>query len=194
MLLVSLHLPKTAGTSFGSVLKTHFGNSLLRDYADVPINTPPFERNQAAMQAAVDNAEADWSGIECIHGHFLPVKYLLLAARRELKFVTWMRDPVERVLSHYYFWRRGYDPATAPPLHRKVVEEDWPLERFCLSDELKDLYRQFLWGFAADNFDFIGITEFFDEDFAYFSKAYLGTEVDAERLNVGDGKARSARS
>ena len=130
MLLVSLHLPKTAGTSFGSALKTRFGNALLRDYADVPINTPPFERNKAAMQAALDNAEADWSGIECIHGHFLPVKYLLLAARRELKFVTWLRDPVERVLSHYDFWRRGYDPATAPPLHRKVVEENWPLERF----------------------------------------------------------------
>ena len=51
---------------------------------------------------------------------------------------------------------------------------------------MKDLYRQFLWGFALDNFDFIGITEFFDEDFAYFRQAHLGTEVDAERLNVGD--------
>jgi hypothetical protein len=67
-----------------------------------------------------------------------------------------------------------------------MVEEQWSLERFCLSDEMKDFYRQFLWGFPLNNFEFIGITEFYDEDFAYFRERYLGTNVEAERLNVSD--------
>src|SRR4030065_365461 len=104
----------------------HFGPKLLKDYDDLPINTPQYERNKAALLASLHNGEADkFAGVECIHGHFLPLKYLLLSVKRELKFITWMRDPVERILSHFFYWKRNYDSATAPILHRKVIEEDW---------------------------------------------------------------------
>jgi hypothetical protein len=185
-MIISVHFPKTAGTSFGVALETRFGPAFLRDYADFPINTHEYERNKAALQAALSNAERDFTGVECIHGHFLPVKYLLLATKREVRFVTWMRHPVERVLSHYYFWRRSYDPETAPILHRKVIEENWTLEQFCLSPQMKDLYEKFLWGFSIETFDFIGITEFYDDDFTYFSKRYLGLNIEIKRLNMGD--------
>jgi len=184
--LISLHLPKTAGTSFVADLEQHFGGKLLRDYADLPMNTLQYERNKAALQASLCNAEKSFEGIECIHGHFLPVKYLLLATKREVKFVTWMRNPVERVLSHYFFWKRSYDPATAPSLHRKVIEEDWSIERFCLGPEVRDLYAQFLWGFPIEYFDFIGITEFYEDDHEYFARHYIQTPVTPKRLNVGD--------
>ena len=185
-MIISVHLPKTAGTSFGMALESHFGTSFLKDYADFPINTPEFERNKAALQAALSNAEKDFTEVECIHGHFLPVKYLLMATKREVRFVTWMRNPVERIVSHYFFWRRAYDPETVPTLHRKVIEENWTLEQFCLSPLLKDLYGKFLWGFSIENFDFIGITEFYNEDFPYFSRRYLGVDLEIKRLNTGD--------
>jgi hypothetical protein len=192
-MIVSVHFPKTAGTSFGMALEARFGASFLRDYADLPINTPEYERNKAALQAALSNAEKDFVGVECIHGHFLPVKYLLVATKREVRFVTWMRHPVERVLSHYFFWKKTYDAETAPRLHRKVIEENWTLEQFCLSPELKDLYGKFLWGFSIENFDFIGITEFYHDDFRYFSKRYLGVDLEIKRLNLGDREGSEYR-
>jgi hypothetical protein len=186
-MLISVHLPKTAGTSLLKSLQSHYGDALLTVYGDMPINTPPFERNKAALLASIHNAEAaKFSGTECIHGHFLPLKYLLLSLKQDLKFITWLRDPVERVLSHFYYWKRYYDPATAPRLHRKMVEEDWSAERFCLSAELQNLYGQFFWGFPLEYFDFIGITEYYSEDLSYFSRKYLGTALEVHIENVGD--------
>lgn len=188
-MIISVHIPKTAGTSFAKALEAHFGSGLLQDYADLPTNTPQYERNRAALLASVQNAESDdLAGVECIHGHFLPLKYLLLSLKKDLRFITWMRDPVERVLSHFYYLKSFYDPSTAPDLHRKIIEEDWSVERFCLSIELKNLYSQFLWGFPLEYFDFIGITEFYDEDLSYFSRQYLNTDLESHRVNVGKSK------
>lgn len=187
-LIVSVHLPKTAGTSFGNALHAHFRSRLLKDYSDFPINSPPPERNRAALEAGLRNAKIDLSEVACIHGHFLPIKYLLLAQTREVKFVTWMRNPVERILSHFYEWKKTYTPSS-PPLHRRIVEEDWSVERFCLGPELRNLYWQFLWGFPIDYFDFIGITEFYEDDLAYFGRRYLGGDVKARHLNAGENNA-----
>jgi hypothetical protein len=186
-LIISVHLPKTAGTSFAAALDTRFRTRFLRDYSDFPINTPQPERNRAALQASLRNAESDFADVACIHGHFLPIKYLLLVHKREVKFVTWMRHPVERVLSHFYHWKRSYSPRS--PLHRRVVEEDWSIERFCLGSEVRNLYWQFLWGFPIHYFDFIGITEFYEDDLAYFSQHYLGAYMQAKRLNIRNHSA-----
>jgi hypothetical protein len=180
-------MPKTAGRSFAAALEQNFGAAMWRDYAYLPINIPPYERNKAALQNGLYNADRDFQGIECIHGHFLPIKYLLLADRRKISFVAWLRNPVDRILSHYYFWkRRKIDPETAPPLRRKMIEEEWSLERFCLGPELRNLYCQFLYGFPLEYFSFVGITEFYDDDLASFAEHYMRSSVRPERRNVGN--------
>lgn len=187
-MLISVHLPKTAGTSFIKSLQGHFGGALLSVYGDMPINTPPFERNKAALQESIHNAETTrFFGIECIHGHFLPLKYLLLGCKMDLKFITWLRDPIERLLSHYYYWKRHYDPENAPSLHRRVVEENWSVERFCLSSELQNLYGQFFWGFPLEYFDFIGITEYFSEDLSWLSRQ-LNVSLEMHIENIGNNE------
>lgn len=185
-MIISVHLPKTAGTSFAAALEHHFGAKLLRDYVDLPINTPQYDRNRKALQNSLCNAEKELRDTECIHGHFLPVKYLLLSNKRKISFVTWMRNPVERVLSHYHFWKRSFSPETAPPLHKRVIEEKWSLERFCLGAELKNIYFQFLYGFPLEYFSFVGISEFYDDDFAFFAEHYLESFIEPKKLNVGN--------
>ena len=191
-MIISVHIPKTAGTSFAKNLEAYFRAGLLKDYDDLPTNTPQYERNRAALLASVHNAETDQlTGVACIHGHFLPLKYLLLSVKKDLRFITWMRNPVERVLSHYHYLKSFYDPATAPTLHRKMIEEEWSVERFCLAPELQNLYGQFLWGFPLEYFDFIGITEYYDEDLAYFSGQYLNTNLEPHRENMGKNEGGS---
>jgi hypothetical protein len=185
-MMISVHLPKTAGVSFSNALEDIFGQALLKDYEDYPINTDPYQRKLAALKASIEYGEIDFAHVPCVHGHFLPLKYLLLAERRKLTFVTWMRHPVQRLLSHYFYWRRSYSPDTAKVLHRRVVEEDWSLEKFCLSPELANLYSQFLWGFPLEMFSFIGITEHYKEDLKFFSNRYLDNDLGYYEENVGD--------
>ncbi|NQX90231.1 MAG: hypothetical protein HRT77_16395, partial [Halioglobus sp.] len=133
----------------------------------------------------VADKPADYQHIGCIHGHFLPLKYLLLADARPTVFITWMRDPIERLVSHYHYWYAVYDPDSTDtrPLHRRVVEEQWSLEQFCLSDAMRNLYSQLLWGFPLERFDFIGITEHYADDLSAFSQAFLGRELPARVRN-----------
>ena len=40
-MIISVHLPKTAGKSFEAALRTRFEGALLEDYGTFPMNTPP---------------------------------------------------------------------------------------------------------------------------------------------------------
>lgn len=183
-MIISVHMPKTAGCSFGVRLREHFGERMLCDYSDFPINTPPAIRTQKALQDAIVNETRDFASYDCIHGHFLPAKYRPLR-RRGANFVVWLRDPLSRMVSHYNHWKRTYEATSAPALHRKVVEDNWSLDRFCFAEELRNFYAQFLWSFPLSQFDFVGITEHFDEDLAFFSRHYLGSDFPvAPRENV----------
>jgi hypothetical protein len=189
--LVSLHLPKTAGTGFGALLREAFGISLREDYAAPPMQFAPRQRQWRAVRDGWRLRGAWPPGLRAVHGHFLPVHYRVALAGRPAHFITWLREPVERLVSHYHYWRHDYagdDPAQ--PLRNRILAEDWSLERFCLGPELRDLYRQYLWGFAPRRFAFIGLTEHYDQDLARFARDWLGrAPAPAERVNAGPPRA-----
>lgn len=193
-MIISIHLPKTAGSSFSASLESHFGTKFLKDtngalgYKESDTTLlPQYERYKKTIEASLRIVEMDLSRVECIHGHIYAIKYLLLGYKRDAKFVTWMRNPVDRVISQYQFWKKHSSPPTSA-LHQKVIEENWSLERFCLGPELRNIYGEMLWGFPLEYFDFIGITEFYEDDFNYFARHYLDSHMNAQMLNVGDNK------
>lgn len=184
-MLVSIHMPKTAGLSFRAALEEHFGSRFRHDYQDYPLAQPAELRRQQARAWSEAARRDDFSEVDCVHGHFLPLKYLGLAETQPCTFVTWLREPVARLMSHYHYWQRSYNPESGltSPLHRRVVEEKWSLEQFCLASELRNVYSEFLWGFPAERLDFIGITEFFEEDLRYFSQQVLRNKLKPHTLN-----------
>ena len=184
MTLISLHLPKTGGTSFKASLMTHFGDRYRDDYNDLAMSQSRLDRFRAALVAGEAIAVQGLDNIECVHGHFMPVKYQRLDAKRHLTFVTWMREPVARMLSHYDYWRENYDETTASPHHRQFIEEGWTLEQFCLSEQFRNIYTQYLWGFPLERFAFVGITEYYREDMLEFSERFLSTSLPPRYLNV----------
>ena len=181
--IISLHLPKTAGTSFVYTLKNYFGEKIFLDYSDLPISISIQARAKSAIQKSLEIADSGLLGWKCVHGHFLPFKYLLLSTHTKLHFITWMRHPLYRAISHYNYWQKTYDPRTSLPHQKKVIEGCWSLEDFCFSNEYRNLYSQYLWGFPLEYFKFIGVTEFFDEDFKFFTKKWLSIDVKPTRLN-----------
>lgn len=185
-MLVSVHLPKTAGSSFAALLAQYFGDTLRLDYADTPLH---YSRKAVCWRAWRHTLTAGrkvsrgghvlaQDNMACIHGHFLPFKYRYLMP--EAQFVTWMRDPVTRLRSHYDFWRREYNPDTAGRLHRQMMAQDWSFERFALGPELRNIYARFLWRFPLSEFAFVGVFEHLEEDTAYFIERVLDERRDTE--------------
>ncbi len=102
-MIISLHTPKTGGNSFRNVLQFHFGDRLFLDYGDFPIN----KNLQCRTADAIEKGkEIELRKLEirqrfqCIHGHFLARKYAAFMGNEHVKFVTWLRDPLERLASH----------------------------------------------------------------------------------------------
>lgn len=184
MKFISVHLPKTAGSSFRSSLEVLFGDRLHKDYQGSGIALSSLERNRKILTESLTLPKENPKSFDCIHGHFPPAKYLLLNDIEPLTFITWMREPIARMISHYNYWQRAYDSEKSAPHHKQVIEENWSLEEFCLNERFRNIYSKYLWGFPLEYFDFIGITEHYEKDFRYFTKKYFNTELPIKRENA----------
>ncbi len=193
-MIVSLHTPKAGGSSFKVLLQNHFKTQFKSDYSDTPFNTEKSLRQLDAIKfdkkfRLYKKSLYQLKGVECIHGHFLPYKYNSLFGNKNVNFITWLRDPIERMASHYYYWQRAYDKNKSLNFHKQVVEQKWSLEKFCFSEEVRNFYDQFLWKCPIDNFSFVGILEHYSEDCKYFAKIFLDkSEIEVPNKNANPNK------
>ncbi len=186
-------MPKTAGTSFAVALRQHFGDALAEDYDMHPFSRPRVRREWEAVRAGLAARGRLPDHVRAIHGHFLPVKYAIAQRGRDVRFVTWLRDPVERMVSHYQYWKRySHRASPAQPLRHRVLRQDWSMERFCLGPEMRNFYHQFLWCFAPERFAFIGITEHYQDDLARFAQAFLGADAPVAYGRINPERATDA--
>lgn len=88
-LLISLHIPKTAGTSFRSILTDWFGERLHNHYPGWPT---PLTRTDGQADA-------------CVHGHFTRRNNSAIHQYYPDadQFITVMRDPFDRAISEWRF-------------------------------------------------------------------------------------------
>ncbi len=156
--LVSLHIPKTAGTSFRNILKAVYGEE----------QVVRFDINRFV---AVENEEFTDkklpSHIRVIHGHFPYNKLMeLVAIPQGVPVITWLRDPVERVISNYYYLSKI--------LREELNEEEKDLnilakmqktllEYVCAAPN-QNRMSSFLQGSSLEDFFFIGITDHYADD------------------------------
>ena len=82
-MIILLHFSKTIGSSFKKSLKEQFGNHLLEDNSDLPINAPVLNGKMAALARCIFNGIRNFDGGDCIHGHFLPLKYLIVGYKQD---------------------------------------------------------------------------------------------------------------
>jgi len=104
-MIISVHIPKTAGTSFGERLEGAFGSRLLRDYGDFPEVGIARPMALAADDKTARRIEIS-HGYDVIHGHFRADKYADLFS--EAKIIAFFRDPYHQAIS-------GYDNAMRRP-------------------------------------------------------------------------------
>lgn len=96
--LIFIHIHKTAGTTFHDVVQKHFRQD------QILFLHGTFDLSDCA--ASIQAAQAERSErIEYIAGHFPFGLHKHLGC--EQNYVTFLRDPVERVFSHYHFLRQA---------------------------------------------------------------------------------------
>ncbi|HVU16377.1 MAG TPA: sulfotransferase [Candidatus Didemnitutus sp.] len=139
-MILSIHIPKTAGIRFRDLLRERFGAGLILHYYHI---------TDATGQVLAGVPEA----AECVHGTFRADA--LLKRFPQAQLITWVRDPVDRVISSYYHRLRGSDSAVdgvEPPRELSLAEyADHPLVR-------NEMTRFFGARRPAD-FLFVGIVE-----------------------------------
>jgi hypothetical protein len=181
-LIVSVHVPKTGGVSFREVLARLAGDRLVLDYADRPL--APRSRWQAWRERR-RRAELP-PGTRVVHGHFVAAKYW--RSHPEGRFVTWFRDPVERLASHYFYWQREPDPEH--PTCRRLHSERLSLRAFAALPEMRDVHARLLGGVPVEAFAFVGLTEHFEAGMELFRRLFCPElELGAGRRNVNPARS-----
>jgi hypothetical protein len=97
---VFLHIQKTAGTSIVDLAREAYGSNDVTSHGDFTL--PP--KNLDELLDAQGSSPASFSNRRFISGHF-GYDYASFFMKQRYSF-TFLRDPIERVLSFYYFCRQ----------------------------------------------------------------------------------------
>ena len=174
-LMISLHIPKTGGQSFMRVLESLTPHGFIPDYENRPISPDAVLRRikqfrtDMARMALVTEQLRDREGPVIVHGHFISGKYRSVFPGAQ--FLTWLREPVERVCSHYAYWARFRKLKTGEG-HAKMLT----LEEFAAQENRQNIQSRFLAHTRLDGFDFLGITDQFERSLRLFA-AWSATEL-----------------
>jgi hypothetical protein len=173
-LIVLVHVPKTAGTTLAQLLRYHYRGGGFKGAGNA------FTRPDETEERLRKIAEAP--EIHATAGH---VTFGLAAELlpRDARFVTILRDPVERTLSHYHFLRQSKQGGGLVPPWLPRHEEELRLER-CFEPRSyipEDVQTRMLCGLVSpydelpadaldlakrnlrERFAYVGTTERFDE-------------------------------
>lgn len=177
--IISSHIPRTGGNLFRNVLYDIFGARaanvnvrdrvlydekyftkkedflLYEDYGDHPT------WNKYELTPSVDTKH-----FQCIHGHFRLGKYSDLSSH---KLVTWLRNPIDRLISEYYFLKSS--PSHHNPIQNKIIEEELSLYEYCELEFSKNIYGKYIEG-NFEKINFIGITESYNDSLKKFEKMF----------------------
>jgi hypothetical protein len=154
-MVVSVHVPKSAGTSFRRILGEICGARIWDNYGTI------FSRDRARPELVP-------KGVRFIHGHFLADAFDDLFPDRRL--VTWVRHPVERLVSNYHHFIRAPDMRDA--CCRELHERALGLRQFADLGWMRNETSRYLAQKPVEDFAFVGIAEHFHESIQNFCRIF----------------------
>jgi hypothetical protein len=186
-MLISCHIPKTAGLSFATALSEAFGEGFLWDRSQETIVSAMYEENRVPAERIPIRWLCRYKppskrNAECIHGHFPLGKYLLWAFDRKNIFIVWLREPLQWRISLYYFLKQNY-PHPSDKYLNSLFDNNCDLEKFCTDPTFDDYQSRYLARFPRRRIDFIGVTENYASDLAYISRHILRRNLSFCKIN-----------
>lgn len=182
-MVISVHIPKTAGTTFRSYLRAIYGRHLCCDYGQ----SNPMTHGLIARSLYADTGPkppenlrqaCHKKGIKCIHGHFHAEKYRAIFP--DARYIVWLRDPVDRVISQFFYQRKALDPRNR--INRLVYEGKVNLLQFADMEENRNIQSKMIAGIPVEAFYFLGICEDFQQSLRRFENRL--------QIDLGNTKVR----
>lgn len=170
--IISVHVHKTAGGTFGRALKQVYGElQVFSDYQQEKLQTI---RAKLSVQPQV----------RVIHGHFAARKYK--GDFSEAKRIIWLRNPLIQFISGYFFWKsQPKKNVFFNEEHKYMVENNIGLLEFAERNAknfnpLTDFYCRDV---DLRDFYFVGVQEFFQDDLAELKQMLSWPDFKMEVFN-----------
>jgi hypothetical protein len=184
--LVSIHIPKTAGTSFRHTLckiygKKHVLRLDIKENGDVFFNEKRQEKHEIPPH------------IKVIHGHF---SYRNLITTfpivKGIKVITWFREPGERVISNYHYlssiWKQVLQEK--PHLEMAMMNLHRSLLEYAADENNQNKISRFLDGIKLEDLFFIGLVSQYEKDMDLLAEQLNWKAYHSFNFNKTENKKR----
>lgn len=191
--LVSIHIPKTGGSSFEDLLRKNYGEkAVLRlDFAydrTDPGNPVPITKNQTdpeVLNAIIQKGKLP-DQIKVLHGHFSYRNFnTLFEDSPTISFISWLRHPIDRIISNYNYLNAILEKEMKiSPKGKKVLNR---LKRtageFAAIERNVNLYAAYLKDAPLDSYRFIGIMEHLETEVQQLAKILNWSHCQIQHIN-----------
>lgn len=179
--LISIHIPRTGGTSFYNILQQVYGDRLSKSYNR--------KRYKHAIQDGKDFSNVLDEKVRILEGHFNYKEVRKIHLNDNAKVLCWLRDPVERLISnHRHFTKRNNLPdVPSPQLHRRNES----LLTYASREDCRNRMTKILDGIELEDLFFIGFLETYEKDMARLADLLKWPTYSVPKLNAvpaGDAK------
>ena len=156
--LLSVHIPKTAGTSFRLMLYDAYGKD---NVARLDYN---FSKNKISLNESpfLETVLPDYYSV--YHGHFIPKElYSKFDIDPAILVITWLRHPVELVISNYYYQYQLFQELIQDK-GVDIIRMRRSLLEFAADPFNQNRMTRQLQGIDIDDYFYVGLVERFDQD------------------------------
>lgn len=157
--IISIHIPKTAGRSFLKVLEQLYGSTLDGRHEKEHF-FPDMDFSKELPGKLPDH-------VKVIHGHLTIAQVRPLIDIHHSKVITWVREPVDRIISNYYYFMQRIRDGRAS--EKQLRKENFSLLEYATQPRRRNMMSKILEGLALEDFYFIGVMEQFEKDLAELS-------------------------
>jgi hypothetical protein len=187
--IIFVHQGKTGGASLVKSFRNIFGDENV--YRDIDKKTIREKHKWVAyLQERLEKHRRykELSRYRVIHGHFNPEKYR--KAFPDALHLTFYRNPVQQLVSLYYFWQRTPGYGAIHPNRQILLDNKLSLIEFAeLTNPKRTKKSNSL--YSVQKFDFVGITEAYESSIELLNKLFLhdcGLNIKEETHNTNPGK------
>lgn len=115
--LVFLHIPKAAGSTFIAILRNNFPDNIC---------VLPILNKKLYLDEFTGMSEKEKASLKVLAGHVYYGIHEKFTFPENVKYVTFLRNPVDRIISHYHYAKREKNHY----LHEEIVRNNYSLEDY----------------------------------------------------------------